>query len=83
MTIPLIIGVTIGASFLALILFFLIFFVWSAKSTLLKGQATWSAKKLPIKRSKSILQETNNSSLLRKISDQTSEYLGSNEKIDQ
>ena len=62
-----------------IVVFFL--FAWSAKSTLLKGETTWSAKSMPIKRNKSRSKKEFSTSLLEQISDQTSNYLGSDESI--
>ncbi len=57
----------------------LFYFAWSAKTTLSKGQTSWSAKSIPIKRNKFIPKTKKNSSLLEVISNQTSEYLESKE----
>ena len=66
----------------ALAVIALFFFAWSAKKTLIRGGTTWSAKDFPIKRKSytSANNRANNiesSSLLESISDQTSEYLSS------
>tara|TARA_Y100001968_G_C18768928_1_gene441243 strand:- start:33 stop:278 length:246 start_codon:yes stop_codon:yes gene_type:complete len=58
----------------------LLFLVWSAKKTLLKGETAWSSKNIPIKRNKVSRNIDRGSSLLETISEETNQYLGGQEK---
>tara|TARA_Y100001968_G_scaffold331769_1_gene387588 strand:+ start:1350 stop:1616 length:267 start_codon:yes stop_codon:yes gene_type:complete len=60
---------------ISIVIYSFLFLAWSAKKTLLKGTTTWSAKNLPIKRSKKYSNKEGSSSLLESISIQTREYL--------
>tara|TARA_Y100001968_G_scaffold331726_1_gene387406 strand:+ start:848 stop:1099 length:252 start_codon:yes stop_codon:yes gene_type:complete len=78
------IALALLVAFAAISLIALFFYAWSAKKTLVRGGSSWSAKDIPIKRKDSSLRkkiETNvgRASLLESISDQTSEYLNSEE----
>ena len=63
-----------------IILFLFLLFAWSAKKTLVRGETAWSAKNIPIKRSKNITKKDRESSLLESISIQTRDYLISEEE---
>ncbi len=78
----LIISITLVLSFLICIVIFL-YFAWSAKRTLLKGQTSWSAKKIPIKRTELKLKKTISNTLLERISAQTSDYLSSDQDLNE
>tara|TARA_Y100001968_G_scaffold125129_1_gene114112 strand:+ start:574 stop:843 length:270 start_codon:yes stop_codon:yes gene_type:complete len=66
-------------SIFLLVIFFL--FAWSAKKSLLRSEAAWSAKNIPIKRSQSKDKKQISSSLLQEISMQTNEYLTTEDEI--
>ena len=83
----LIIGIALAILiFIALLGIFL--FAWSAKKTLLRGETAWSAKNIPIRRSDfdSNMKRSDQripSSMLESISDQTREYLTSEEELNE
>tara|TARA_Y100001968_G_C19083168_1_gene584016 strand:+ start:110 stop:379 length:270 start_codon:yes stop_codon:yes gene_type:complete len=63
-------------------------FAWSAKKTLVRGETTWSAKNIPIRRkgfnsSSKRAEKAIPSSMLQSISDQTREYLTSDEELNE
>ena len=71
--------IILGVISIFLFLLFILF-AWSAKKTLIRGEAAWSPKNLPIKRSKNTLKRDGSSSLLESISIQTRDYLISEEE---
>tara|TARA_Y100001968_G_scaffold229942_1_gene212769 strand:+ start:399 stop:647 length:249 start_codon:yes stop_codon:yes gene_type:complete len=61
---------------------FFVFFAWSAKKTLFKGQSVWSGKNIPIQRkgNREASKKPNGNQFLKSISLQTSSYLNDQEE---
>ena len=55
----------------------ILYFIWSAKKTLLKDQASWSAKEMPIKRKKNNPSQTPKKGMLLEIEEQANAFLDS------
>mgnify|MGYP001167717617 CR=1 FL=1 len=75
----LLIGIAL-AMLAALAIFGFLFFAWSAKKTLVRGETAWSAKKIPIKRKRFDSKKKRSDSFLESISAETSEYLKSKDE---